>query len=206
MKVTPTQNRNKTSFGSVNLVQISRTAFTNEEDLLEISKKFIDLNNKAFGEINGGLSSFLTKHGFGKKPNKTMTFLESPLFVSIEKFCQKNKLSNPYKLGEKSGIQQKGFDENYLSFYVLTKEDKDAAFDLLNEKSKTASKEIDIKGINPLDSTGKISFRAIMTRLELQEKKIVNDALISATGAPQKTFKVESLSELPAVFKQIDVK
>lgn len=194
MNITPVQN-NKQSFTSVNLVQVSKTAFQNPMDFKVANKTFINICNKSFGELNGNLSNLLTLFGFGKQTNKTLAFLESPLFINIKKLCEKKKLPNPQKI----------MDEDYFSFYILTKGNKDAAFDMLKQKSKVVSKEVNLNDLILRCSAETSKIRTLFAMYKLEMLKIVDKAIVGTIETPQKVFKAESLSELPGICKQIEV-
>ena len=138
--------------------------------------------------------------GFGKKSAKVLTFLERPYHEEIEKYCKNNHIPNQYWLGQRFGIPLEGaLDENMHSFYVVKKEDNDAVVDLKhdNELLKKIADEIKKRRRNANEG---FSLKGIF--IEVNAK--LGQAIMGFLKKPEKTFKIDDLSELPKVFEQID--
>ena len=70
------------SFGQVNIVRVSKKAFSNPEDLKACSKEFGKVLDKASGNILGGFDKYLALFGFGRKA-KTFHNLEGIKGINI---------------------------------------------------------------------------------------------------------------------------
>lgn len=210
MKISPINNNKQVNFGSVNLVQVSKSAFKNLENLSAVDDVFSKYVNAASGENGGILSKLFLKLGIRKKATKSLFFLETPSFSMIDGFCKKNHIPNQFWLAKRFGIgiiEPK--DRNFHSFYVLTGEDKNKLWDMAfgSENSKFSDKvneivskrrEFAYSDKKYLDCTDGKDFFEI-------EQRIVADSLVMPTiPPPENIFRINKLSELPDVLKQID--
>jgi len=218
MNITPSQNRNQINFGSVNLIQISKKAFQEPENLKLVSKTFDKTADKITGEFIGKIpkpiATILTLLGLAKKGTKTGVYLESPLYRLILKDSQ-----GPYSLNwhcRNLGVPVlEPLNENYHSFYVHTKENKDYFLSLFHgEGQKALSQELKIE-INkkfPKDAKDVETMKDIKTQLRQiwMFNKAKMDQLITERlnnfnkGGEVNKFVINDLSELPDVFKKID--
>jgi len=201
MNIKPMQNNQNPTFEKAYLVQVNKNAFKSQK-FNHANKTFIDTSNKYFGELPGWLSTITCMLGFGKKTNKTLSFLEFPQhqYQSIQKYCEKTGISSKHLeavLGEK---RLGPLNEDYHSFFVLTKETKDKAFDFLsNFKPMDIMREVmsDVER----SSEKNISY----SNLSLRQKAKTINKFMDSIEQPAKTYKVEALSDLPAVFKEMEV-
>ncbi len=210
MKISPIKNNQSVNFGSVNLVQVSKSAFKNLENLSAVDDVFSKYVNAASGEKDGILSKLLLKLRLRKNATKSLFFLETPSFSMIDGFCKKNHIPNQFWLGKRFGIGViEPKDPDFHTFYVLTGEDKnklwDTAFGSENHKFADKVHEIVSKrrafedsGKQYLDCTDGKDFFEI-------EQRIVSDSLVMPMiPPPENIFRVNKLSELPDILKQID--
>ena len=194
------------SFKSVNLIQVPKKAFKHPNDAIKVSKDFIKASNKATGEIHPILSQILSLFGFGKKANKTLTYLEQPGYVEVEKANQKYGAETVDAISRKTNISNaKPLMSDYHTFVVLTKEHKDQATPLASAKgnismiAKMAKEGAELRANNKLEPSEQAPWVALKSNQILSEhmNNIMKDADI-------KTFQVKDLSELPKTFNKID--
>lgn len=209
MKMSVISNK-QVSFGSVNLVQISKKAFKNLENLSAVDDDFSKYVNSASGEKDGFFSKLFLKLGLRKNATKSLFFLEAPSFSMIDGFCKKNHIPNQFWLAKRFGIGIiEPQDPDFHSFYVLTGEDKNKLWDMAfgAENHKLADKVHEIvskrreftdSGKQYVDCTDGQDFFEI-------EQRIVADSLVMPQLPPvNRVFRLNGLSELPAVLAQID--
>ena len=120
----------KPTFKQVNLVKVEKSFFPKEASALAkdtIMKNFFSLvtNDK----MRNGTKILLSLLGLRKKVTKFFSFLEFPGYASVMQKAE--DLGTNYSwFKQNSGIDFKDpMEENYDSFWVLTKEDKDAFID-----------------------------------------------------------------------------
>lgn len=206
MKITPNQNNAQLNFGSVNLVQVSKKAFKNPDDLIGVSKIFDNAVSKETGEMNVKLATALTLLGFGKKSTKALTFLEQPCYPNMVSELKKegSHLSLSW-LSQHLGIPiAKPLSETHHSFYVYTKEQKDASSGLFSAKQMyTFLKGILKEGFENIKAGKSDNIKPVWTATKLNEK-ILNELKPIITNEPVHKFVIDDLSELPKVFKEID--
>jgi len=209
MKMSVISNK-QVSFGSVNLVQISKKAFSSTENLLAIEDVFLKHLNSTSGEMPNLFSKLIGKVFKRKEATKALFFLESPSFSAVDEFCKSKNIPNQYWLGKRFGINaQEPIDSRFHSFYVFTKKDKDNLWDLtagvknneIAERTRAIvsdRRKFLFEGKEYVDFTDGGDFFDI-------EERIVADSLVMPQLPPvTRVFKLNGLSELPAALAQID--
>jgi len=191
------QNNQQPNFTQINLVQVSKNAFKNPEDLYAVNKTFQDMANEAAGEINGGLSSILTLFGLGKKVNKTLDILEHPGYMSITK-----KIN---KINRAIGLQiKKPINEDYHSFFVYTKEHKDAVFEALSPKNQINSlKQARAEAVIAARQGENITPLSLWVQVKANDISL-NKLETATAGEPINKYVINDLKEIPDIFKKID--
>ncbi|MFA7657848.1 MAG: hypothetical protein WCY19_00270 [Candidatus Gastranaerophilaceae bacterium] len=205
MNVTPVQNNNQASFGSVNLVQVSRKAFKNPEDLVAVSKQFNNATIKVTNEVNSKLGTVLSLCGLGKKFNKTVVYLEQPGYANIAEELKKIGGYSTSWLSRNTGIPiAEPLSQSHHSFTVLTKEQKDGASHLLFAKNIFAlTKKVINEGLQKVSSGEKSKVEGTWAAARLNQllSEQLNPIL---EGQPVHKFVIDDLSQLPKVFEQIE--
>lgn len=191
-------------FGNVYVVAVAKKAFTEPLNAKEANVTFIKLLNQAFGEMNMKISNVLTLFGLGKQTNKTLAFMETPSFIKLDKSCKENNIPSIFYLGQKYDLpNMKIKNPDYYSFYVLTKDDKNSAFDLITGvENKKLRKEAlsSISAYNP-----ELSLKENLKNLTMELSARCDDLFMSKIKKPEQTFRINDLSELPDAFRQIEV-
>lgn len=205
MNITPVQNNNQKSFGSVNLVQVSKKAFRNPEDLFAVNKQFTNATNKLTGEVNYKLGTVLNLFGLGKKSNKTVTYLEQPGYAVIARELKKSGGCSTSWLSQNTGIPiAEPLSPSHHSFTVLTKEQKDGASPLFSAKNMFAlMKKVINEGFQKLKSGEKSTIESTWTSARINQILIERIKPIT-DGQPVHKFVIDDLSQLPKVFEQIE--
>ena len=115
------------AFKQVNLVKVSKTFFNKEASALgkdTFMKGF--LSYVANDKMGLGLKLLLSMIGLRKKAVKFFSFLEFPGYASVMQKAEDLGTSFSW-FKQNSGVDfREPLDEEYDSFWVLTKEDKDA--------------------------------------------------------------------------------
>lgn len=205
MKITSYQNNNKTSFGSVNIIQVSKKAFNNSEDYIAINEEFHEAANKITREVGGKLNLVLNLLGLGKKSNKIISYLEEPGYIGIMKELKKSGNYSLSWLRQNTGFPiAENLSEGYHSFTVLTKKHKDASSSLVSTKGLfEVWKKIIKEEIQEVRNGKKTKTAPVLTAAKINQA-ISEKIKPIIDGEPVNKFIIEDLSELPNVFKQID--
>lgn len=200
------------NFTSVNLIQISKD--TKEFiglSLFQVEKKICNRVRRTTSGLPNFVFNYLEK--LGLIDDKTSKYLESPLYTEIIKayneVTDKHWLDYLDKTLEKPAVHPPQ-NENYHSFYVYTKEQNDK----MDEFRKNKPKEVmDLKretirtfAIRP---TSKSEKESVLNKMKAFTLAKLNPILIQkyeevSGGEVVHAFKINSLSELPEIFKQID--
>jgi len=206
MDVSCKQNNNCRNFRSVNIIQVSKNAFKNTENAAAVSKSFIKASNKAAGEIHPGLSSILSLFGFGKKANKTLTYLEQPGYVRVTKAVKRFGENFVNAISRKTGVSSaRPLMEDYHTFVVLTGEHKDKAISLASAKSNLSLINEISKGAAEKRVNGQLAKNEQEAWIALKSNELLNNRINSIiAGEDIHTFKINDLSELPETYKKID--
>lgn len=197
-------------FGQNYLVQVAKGAFTNQDDLQNVSSVFSTSVRNIVGDAPSSLGKVLGKLGIEQKPFKVFTFLESPLKLQIAEDLKSADAPSIHWFSQHIGSPVKPpIDPNYHSFFVLTKENRDNAPSLFFRKNmKSVVNQIStlmqkLRAINTQDMTPE--------KIARENKKNVywihaqlDGLLAKEIGESDKTFKIDSLSELPKVFESIE--
>lgn len=206
MNITPVQNNNQTSFGSVNLVQVSKKAFRNPDDLKLAYKEFNKAVNKTTREVNDVIGTIFNLIGKGQKTNKTVTYLEeSPAYFGIVEQLKKSGGYSTSWLSQNTGIPiAEPLSPNHHSFTILTKEQKDEASPLFSSKNIfSLMKKIINEGIQKVKSGEKSTIESTWTSAKMNQ--ILAEQIKPVTeGQSVHKFVIDDLSQLPKVFEQIE--
>lgn len=197
-------------FGQNYLVQVAKKAFTDQDDLQNVSSVFSKNVSSIVGDEPSSLGKALAKFGIPQKHFKVFTFLESPLRLQIDEDLKSADAPSIHWFSQHIGSSIKPpVDPNYHSFFVLTQENRDHALSLFSRKNmKSVVCQISdlmqkLRAIKAQDMTPE--------RIARENKKNVywihaqlDGLLAKEIGESDKTFKIESLSELPKVFESIE--
>lgn len=183
MRINPTQNNNQINFKSVNLIQVSKKAFKSPDDVLDVYNTFQKALNSATNDFPTKIGAFFSLIGVGKYINKTANFFEKPNYLNI--------LREAKMLGFNSLPSLKPISEDSHSFYVFTKEQKDALCDIFTLENL-------IKDAPSVVSSSK---ELISIRVNNYYTKKINEI---TKNEPLNMFEINDLSELPGLFKKID--
>lgn len=193
------------SFGSCVLVQVPKTAFKSPEDLKAVQRAFTKASDKITGDLSTTVNtilSYLSLSRLIKTGNRVVNFLESPFHTDIEKYCKNHQVPNSYWFGVRSGIPvPQAIDRDYHTFYVATNEHKDKYIDLSFDKEH--NKKI-VQHTKPFDPRS-TSISDYAAQIWIETKVRIGNALMKALGKPERTFKINDLSELSEVYKQLGV-
>lgn len=217
MQVTPTQNVNSTNFKAANLVKVKKAAFQNPENLKACSKLFYKEMNKVSGDAGGIIGNLLGMVGLMK--HKTFVEPANMGYVMTQNAMKENNI--PYSVSwfaQKTGLPIK-LEENsdHLSFYVLTKDNKDKALSLVKKLFtlvRAASKEAgEIFPLTHENVEGKSLKEVIKEILPLRNTYtkakgglIADELNIEAIGdTPIRTFEISSLDEISKIAKDFDI-
>lgn len=207
MRITPqfnnTQTNNQPKFKSINIIQVSKEAFKNPDDLFGVQDQFFKEISKKTKELPDFLINLLNAIGLGKKANKFIGLFEQPLYIPIANETKEKGLSSIYWFAQKAEIPIKGpLSSSHHSFWLYTKEHKDAAVDALSKsRQKQIQKMIEQEEEQSFLDNNPHSTEWNLARenqLLLEEVEKVN------ANQPIRTFKIENFSELPKVFEEID--
>ena len=130
----------KVNFSGVNVVMVSKNVFKNPKNYTSVNKTFDKAANKMTGNLPPLLLEILYPLGLHKKFSKVLTFLETPFYPQIAKYCEQNKIPDLYWTGIKFDLSlDKIAKSNTYSFFVLTKNDKNSLGNLLDVSKKKIS-------------------------------------------------------------------
>jgi len=206
MNITPIPN-NRQNFGSVNIIQVSKKAFKNPEDLNSVCDEFSKAISNITGETNNAyVSALINFVGLGKKCLKSVNFLESPGHANVINDLKEAGGHSIDWLSQYTGIKiPKPMSENHHSFFILTEQQKDAAykniFSIKNIINLAINASIEDKarvksGAMPELGNVRISARIHQQLIEKIKPIIKNEPIHKAA--------IDDLSQLPKVFEQID--
>lgn len=204
MNISTCQNNNRTSFGSVNLIQVSKKAFRTSEDSRATRKEFNTAVKTITGEANNKLGKILRLFGFGNN-NKTVNFLE---YHGYERIVEELKKIGDYSLSwfsQHKGLPIAGpLHQDYHSFTVLTKEHKNAANPLFSLKNMfQLGKNVHADAKARLRNGEKVKIDSTWSLIRTSQ--LFSEQIRAITdGEPVHKFVIDDLSELPKVFEQID--
>lgn len=205
MRVTFNQNNIQPNFQSVNLVQVSKRAFRSPDNLSSVYIDYLRANNKAAGEIGPWSSTLLAWLGWAKDQRiiKTVAFLESPFHILLKWYCKKCHTSDLTHLGQRFGVELRdAVDPNYHSFYVLTHEDKNNVADVfIGKKPKDMKAKIQAQ---IAQRRGNVTSLDSLYDLQAETYARLDNLAMESIKKPEKVFRIDDLSQLPDVFKQID--
>lgn len=176
------QTNTPTSFRSINLVQIPKTAFKKPDDLEFVEatfKNIIDKTNLKNPQMPGLVRVIAMLMDLVSRRLKSVSFLESPGYT---------------KIASKSSSAIKPLDENYHSFFVFTENNKDKLLKrcALNNVFKMAKK---MKGNKP--NSPQADKDITMNKLVSREIELLT------AGEPVNKFVVGDLSELEDTLRKI---
>lgn len=194
MTVSIRQQNNQPSFKAVNIVQISKKAFSNPEDLSQVSKVFSRISRTTL-KTQGKLSKvFKALLGIKNKARKTFSYFEQPDYISVAKTAKKNKTSIHW-LGQYSGIDiALPSSPDHHSFYVLTGEHKDKALELLSAKNFMGILKASQKAQSDLVKQGKNVF--LVTDV-VHNNELVKKFNPIIGSEPANKVQINSLDDLP---------
>lgn len=201
-----TSQNQQPNFKSANIIQISKKAFQNPDNLVEVSNTFAKKVNEITGEVhNNFMDSMLGKFGLKGLFNKTAGYLEQPRYLEMIKRA-KEEGADLFWLSKNAEIPIKTPPcEDKHSFYVFTKGEKDKFV-----FAKKISRNCEASYINAYACVNKVLSEDI-AELRDPDKKLLREnqnllELIESfmTNKQIDTFSIDDLSELPKIFKQID--
>lgn len=222
MNITPMQNNRQTNFGSLNLVQVKKTAFKNPEDLIGCTKVFdkslAKVNKEFIAKLPMPVRIIMHLIGVSNPITRAIVDLESPLYPIIKKRCQKMGNNAPFWYESQFGIKvPEPLDKDYHSFWVLTKENKDDYNSFSKGKGNGQFKPQVKEALNkdyPLtkarqniarlsDITNNLVLFTLLKGNEVAEKQIKTFNETTQNGVVNK-FVINDLSEVPEMCKKID--
>lgn len=188
---------NRTSFKSVNRVQISKAAFEKPDDLCDVCAAFLE---KFFEFISPDFAK--RRFSLFRKPRisiNTSMFLESPMYLGIMKQLEKVG-ADLWWLGKNTGlpVRMPVCNENH-SFFVYTKEHNRFMQLLLSSDARQSY----IEHANGVKNNGKGYGNPAFTDVCVNNF-ILEDFQERYPNEKTRDFVVSDLSQLPAVFRQID--
>lgn len=213
MKITSQKNPNQQNyqpkFGQVYLIQVSKKAFSNPQNLDYVRDVFCNSVSKITKEMPFSLSNALAKLGVSRKSQKTFSFLESPTYPQIKKDLQESQAPSIHWFNFHIGNTVKEpLDQNYHSFYMLTKDDKNGLIDSFSPKNI----KITWARLHSFMENAKSSIYQGLSNeniLHSQKKDLYwihaefDKILAKNVKEPEKTFRINNLSELTEIFKEI---
>lgn len=193
----------KPNFGEVCLVQVSKKAFGDIVDPIKVVDVFEKTTNKIVKDIPDKLAWFLNKFGKAQKYNKVFMFWEQPCLPEILKEQEKEGNFSLNWLSQNVKVPIKGqMREDYHSFFLYTKEHKDASWLLHGKKMENERDEfIAERYVEQINAGNNNADKEVWTYAMLNNKYIEDYEKI---GKPTKRFEIQDLSELLEVFKKID--
>lgn len=198
-------------FGQNYLVQVAKNAFTNQDDLQNVSRVFSASVRGIVGDAPSSLDKILGKFGIPQKHFKVFTFLESPLRLQIAEDLKSADAPSIHWFSQHIGSPVKPpIDPNYHSFFVLTQENRDNALNLFSRKRmKFVVNQIStlmqkLRAINAQDMTPEKIARENKKNIYWIHAQL-DGLLAKEVGESDKSFKIDSLSELPKVFESIEI-
>lgn len=202
-----TQPKNQPAFKSINLIQVSKKAFENSDDLRAVNDSFSKATSKVTGKINNKFTDFLVSLGLGSKLIKTIGFLEQPRYIEIMEELKKlggglslNWLSQNTKTPIKEPLSK-----DFHSFYIYTKRNKDKVL-----VANSVSSQENLATINSLAFAKYMVNKSNSNCNDLTKKLVEENRLILGIidtdlhYEPVHKFVINDLSELPDIFKKID--
>lgn len=213
MQLQSTQTSNQPIFKGRYLIQISKKAFAEPANLEAAFDSFHKATAAIAGESQSPLSELLKTLGFPNKSPKVISILESPLFIQIQKDMKEaNAPSNHWfrhHIG--SSVIPVAKDEQYHSFTVLTKQDKDQTLKMLSGKTIGKITTLARKFMNTAKAYEYSRTNPTIEQVAHDRKKdlywihaTLDETLSKGLGEAEKSFKIEDLSQLPKVFEEID--
>ena len=209
MKITAqnhSTHKNNTSFKGVNLIQVSKKAFINPEEAEECALHFSDEVNKITKEWPDGVTDLFAKFGLWKLVTKTFSYLEQPLYINLLDIAKENHARISWLEGRSKIPIKPPLSEDYHSFFLYTKSHKNSAADIFDPRNfNKFSDVVQKEGEKLIDENPE---RAAVIGSEVWVETKMNDLFIkefekATQGEPVKQFKIEDLSQLPNIFKQI---
>lgn len=206
MNITPVQNSNKASFGSVNLIQVSKTAFKHPDDLNLAYKEFNTAVNTTTGEVNDLIGTIFNLIGMGKKTNKTITYLEqSPAYFLLGKEMKKSGYTKVSWMSKETGIPiAEPLSPDHHSFTILTKEQKDKASPFASAVNRILQYKRIIDETVAITKQGKGHIVDSMWTTAKINQLATEQMRPVLRGQPVNKFVIDDLSQLPTVFEKIE--
>lgn len=197
---TRVQNKRQTSFGSVNLIQVSKKAFRNPDDASDVFEEFNKVVNRTTGEVGDFVGRIFNLVGKGHITNKTFTYFEeSPAYYKVMETLQQNRRYSISWLSQNIGIPiAEPLSPAYHSFTILTKEQKDKASPLYSAKNLLAMTKKILNERTPDVISSGIWGLARMNQIFAEQLSPI------IASKPVHKFVIDDLSQLPKVFEQID--
>lgn len=197
-----TSQNNQPHFTSINQIMIAKKAFNKPEDLIAVEKTFKDELITIIGKPKAPKALRIIKGLLGMKTGtKAKSFLEQPDYVNIYKKLNKPGMGGFDWISQRLGIPiDKPVNENYHTFFVYTNKEKDAIM-----KSFSGVMKEYLKKTRQLRNDKTISTNDSNLWIKVQINQMLNNVLKPIMEkSPPIITKVENLSELPAVLKNID--
>ena len=198
----PTKMLYNPNFKGINIVQIPRKAFKHPENYKECSKLFGKILDRASREkLRGKLGSIIAV--FVPKASKTVSVLETPSYAHAKTAMRKT--GNNYSIAwlrQNTGLPVKdSMDNNYHSFYVLTKEHKAGYMDIFKQGLKNLM-HFATEGVLKYPENKKMSSLYAQTKFGVEADKAF-DKLVAETQV--KEFKLQNLDEIKNIVKDLDI-
>lgn len=189
MRVTTVQNNTKPNFSGVNLIQVSKKLFVNQQD------------------SSFDLASYMqTFHeNIPEKIDAVAGFWESPLYEMLQTASKKAGFTNPYWLAKKYDMPLDTLaNEKYDSFFVLTGDDL-LDFSQIHD-SKGLKKEIKRAAKEKFSEIIPHNLGEFLDKItDIENWKLLefNRILASSIRKPDKTFTVNTKEELIEAVKNL---
>jgi len=202
MKITSSHNQYSPAFKQINLVQVSKKAFPNPENLNECTSMFFQTISKHIKTPSTKMRDIISTLGLNKYFLKYDILPESPSVMFGLDLTKRYKYCLEW-FEQNTGIKfRRPIDKDRHSFFVFTKEHHQKSCDIVSYGNIGSIQRKVIAQYNELVANGQKPSDFYMHALQAQSFDKQMDELIQSAEVHK--FQIEDLSKVDEIIKHMD--